>query len=91
MEEMTLGQEAVGSEETATGTVEWFSRVKGYGFIQPDPGPDGVTPEDVFVHFTAIQGEGYRNLYEGERVRFLIEDTEKGPQAINVSRIGAEA
>jgi CspA family cold shock protein len=67
------------------GTVKWFSRVRGYGFIQPDDGS-----EDVFVHFSAIEGDGYRNLYENERVRFLIEDTPKGPQAVAVSRIVEE-
>lgn len=91
MEESTWSQDIPAGSDLTTGTVKWFSRVKGYGFIQPDPGPDGETPEDVFVHFSAIQEEGYRNLYEGERVRFSIEDTPKGPQAVNVSRIGAEA
>mgnify|MGYP001424665021 FL=1 len=59
-----------------TGTVKWFSRVKGYGVISPDSGE-----KDVFVHYSAIQGEGYRNLEEGQRVEFVIEDTPKGPQA----------
>ena len=61
------------------GTVRWFSRVKGYGFIQPDG-----QEKDVFVHFSAIRGEGYRNLNEGQRVLFSVEDTDKGPQAVEV-------
>jgi CspA family cold shock protein len=68
--------------DKSTGTVKWFSRVRGYGFIQPDDGS-----EDVFVHFSAIEGDGYRNLYEEERVRFRMEDSPKGPQAIEVTRI----
>lgn len=62
-----------------TGTVRWFSRVKGYGFIKPDN-----SEKDVFVHFSAIVGEGYRNLNEGQRVEFAIEDSPKGPQAAQV-------
>ena len=58
------------------GTVQWFSRVKGYGFIRPDGGE-----EDVFIHYSLIQGEGYRNLTRGQRVEFTMEDTPKGPQA----------
>jgi CspA family cold shock protein len=66
-----------------SGTVKWFSRVKGYGFISPDGGE-----KDVFVHFSAIAGEGYRNLEEGQRVEFSIEDSPKGPQAAEV--VGVE-
>ncbi len=65
--------------ERSQGTVKWFSRQKGYGFIQPDGGS-----EDVFVHFSAITGDGFRNLDQGQRVEFSIEDSEKGPQAANV-------
>jgi CspA family cold shock protein len=61
------------------GTVKWFSRVKGYGFISPDGGE-----KDVFVHYSAISGDGYRNLEEGQRVEFVIEDSPKGPQAADV-------
>ncbi len=67
--------------ERITGTVKWFSRAKGYGFIEREGG------EDVFVHFSALQGEGFRNLEEGERVEFTIEDSDKGPQAANVVRL----
>jgi CspA family cold shock protein len=61
------------------GTVQWFSRVKGYGFVRPD-GQD----EDVFVHYSVIQGEGYRNLNKGQRVELTVEDSPKGPQAVDV-------
>jgi CspA family cold shock protein len=61
-----------------TGTVKWFSNVKGYGFIEREDGAD------VFVHFSAIQEDGYRSLKEGESVEFTIEDGDKGPQAANV-------
>jgi CspA family cold shock protein len=70
--------------ERITGTVKWFSRVKGYGFIQPD----GEGQEDVFVHYSAIEGTGFRNLDEGERVEFSVEDNPKGPQAVNVTKLG---
>ena len=66
------------------GTVQWFSRVKGYGFIRPDG-----QEEDVFVHYSVINGEGYRNLNKGQRVEFAIEDTPKGPQAVDV--VGLDA
>lgn len=60
------------------GTVKWFSRMKGWGFIEPDGGD-----RDVFVHYESIAGDGFRNLEKGERVRFLIQDTPKGPKAIH--------
>jgi CspA family cold shock protein len=61
-----------------TGTVKWFNRTKGYGFIERESG------SDVFVHYSAIQGTGFRNLDEGQRVEFTVEDSPKGPQAANV-------
>lgn len=67
--------------DRVTGTVKWFSREKGYGFIQPEDG------EDVFVHYSEIQGSGFRNLQEGERVEFTIEQSPKGPQATNVTKL----
>ncbi|MBN1201847.1 MAG: cold shock domain-containing protein [Anaerolineae bacterium] len=69
------------SEERVTGVVKWFNSQKGYGFIQPEEGPD------VFVHHSAIQSSGYRELEEGERVEFTITQGQKGPQASNVMRI----
>ena len=63
----------------ATGTVKWFSSEKGYGFITPDDGS-----ADVFVHFSAIVGEGYKNLDEGQKVEFESTQGQKGPQAANV-------
>jgi len=68
--------------EKTQGTVKWFSRVKGYGFIQPDGGT-----EDVFVHYSAIIGEGFRNLEQGQRVEFTVEDSPKGPQAAEVTKL----
>ena len=60
------------------GTVKWFNGSKGYGFIERDNG------EDVFVHYTAIVAEGYRNLEEGQRVEFVVKQGQKGPQAEEV-------
>jgi CspA family cold shock protein len=63
-----------------SGIVKWFSRLKGYGFINPDEGDN-----EVFVHYSAIEGEGYRNLFEGDKVEFDLVDVGKGPQAQNVT------
>ncbi len=64
--------------ERETGVVKWFSVRKGYGFIERDG------QNDVFVHYTGIRGDGYRNLYEGQRVEFAVEEGEKGLQANDV-------
>ena len=64
-----------------TGKVKWFNAEKGYGFIQSDSG------SDVFVHFSAINMEGYKALEEGMEVKFEVVDGSKGPQAANVSRV----
>ncbi len=65
----------------AKGKVKWFSNQKGYGFIVPESGPD------VFVHHTAIQGEGYKTLQEGQDVEFEIEAGPKGSHAIKVVKL----
>jgi CspA family cold shock protein len=62
------------------GRVKWFNNAKGYGFIVQEGGPE------VFVHYSAIQGEGYKTLSEGQEVEFEIADSDKGPQATNVTR-----
>ncbi|MEV4418231.1 cold-shock protein [Catellatospora sp. NPDC049609] len=63
----------------ATGTVKWFNAEKGFGFIEQDGGG-----ADVFVHYSAISGGGYRELHEGQQVEFEITQGQKGPQAANV-------
>ncbi|MEW4286205.1 cold-shock protein [Priestia koreensis] len=64
----------------AQGTVKWFNAEKGFGFIEAEGG------EDVFVHFSAIQGEGYKSLDEGQKVTFDVEQGQRGPQAANVHK-----
>ncbi len=65
----------------AEGTVKWFNDAKGFGFIEQDGG------QDVFVHHSAIQSEGFRSLQEGDRVSFEVVDGQKGPAAQNVAKI----
>ncbi|MEO2066301.1 MAG: cold-shock protein [Desulfurobacteriaceae bacterium] len=67
--------------EKLTGTVKWFDSKKGYGFITADSG------QDVFVHYTGIQGEGFKTLEEGERVSFSITESDKGLKAVDVERL----
>jgi len=64
---------------TVTGTVKWFNETKGGGFIAQEDGPD------VFVHFSAIQGDGFKTLTDGQKVEFTVTDGQKGPQAENVN------
>ncbi|MDP5227669.1 MULTISPECIES: cold-shock protein [Arthrobacter] len=66
----------------ATGNVKWFNAEKGFGFIAPEDGS-----QDVFAHYSAIQGKGYRSLEENQRVSFDIEQGPKGPQAVNITAL----
>ena len=65
----------------AEGTVKWFNDSKGFGFIEQDNGPD------VFAHFSAINGDGFKSLAEGERVSFDVVEGQKGPQAANITKV----
>lgn len=65
----------------ATGKVKWFNAEKGFGFIEQEGG------NDVFVHYSAIQGEGFKTLEEGQEVSFDIEEGQRGPQAVNVQKV----
>jgi len=65
----------------ATGKVKWFNAEKGFGFIEREDG------DDVFVHYSAIQSEGYKSLEEGQEVSFDIEEGQRGPQAVNVQKL----
>jgi len=68
-----------------SGTVKWFNDRKGFGFLEREDGE-----KDCFVHFSSIQGDGYRSLHEGERVEFDVVDGDKGPAADNVTKLEAE-
>ncbi|MCK1999123.1 cold-shock DNA-binding protein family [Paenisporosarcina quisquiliarum] len=63
------------------GTVKWFNAEKGFGFIEVEGG------NDVFAHFSAIQGEGFKSLDEGQKVEFDVEDGQRGPQAVNIVKL----
>lgn len=77
----STGKEFQIVSDKVNGTVKWFNKQKGYGFVEQDEGGD------VFVHFSAILGEGFKNLEEGERVEFEVVEGDKGPQAKDVVRI----
>ena len=77
------GREGGGEGLVARGPVKWFSEQKGYGFVASDEGG-----EDLFVHYTAVEGEGYRSLEEGERVSYEPTRGSRGEQAVNVRRVG---
>jgi CspA family cold shock protein len=66
---------------TVTGTVQWFNETKGFGFIKQENGPD------VFAHFSAIEGDGFRTLAEGQQVEFVITQGQKGPQAEHIKAV----
>ncbi len=63
------------------GTVKWFNNKKGFGFIQQEDGPD------LFVHYTSIESSGFKTLNEGDQVSFEVEESDRGPKAVNVKRI----
>jgi cold shock protein len=77
-----VATQQVGSDQVGTGTVKWFSDDKGFGFITPDEGG-----RDLFVHFSGINGDGYRSLTEGAKVSYDEENGDKGPKAVNVTKI----
>ena len=70
---------------TETGTVKWFNQKKGFGFISKDN-----SEEDVFVHFSSIQTDGFKTLNEGQKVEFDVESSDKGPQARNVKPLNSD-
>lgn len=82
-EEAEMPEEEMGDEDRITGTVKWFNTEKGYGFISRESG------SDVFVHYSAIRGSGFRNLTEGDRVEFSVESNPKGPQAVDVVKLSS--
>src|SRR5258708_2570549 len=65
-----------------TGKIKWFNDAKGFGFVTPDDGS-----KDVFVHFSSIQGEGFKSLAEGDKIEFEVQESEKGPKAANVRKV----
>ncbi len=67
--------------DSVTGTVKWFNETKGFGFIEQESGPD------VFAHFSAISGSGFKTLAEGQKVKFTITQGQKGPQAENIEAV----
>src|SRR6476620_1166882 len=77
-----IHSERKNSESMAQGTVKWFNGEKGFGFIAPDGGAP-----DVFVHYSEIQGSGFRSLDENQRVEFEVEQGAKGPQAVGVTAV----
>lgn len=86
MQKMAADVNAALAGPRHTGKVKWFNRLRGHGFIVAD-NPAICDGRDIFVHYTAIEGDGRRNLYEHDRVSFTLHDFGKGPQAQNVRRL----
>ena len=74
-------QEREGDLQSMTGTVKWFNSEKGYGFITTEDG------QDIFVHYSAINAEGFKTLNEGDQVQFEVTEGDRGPQASNVEKL----
>src|SRR5258708_25162370 len=77
-----VGEKKENQRMSKTGKIKWFNDAKGFGFVTPDDGS-----KDVFVHFSSIQGEGFKSLAEGDKIEFEVQESDKGPKAANVRKV----